>query len=500
MTNGLKVTAATAVAVVVLIGLLKCGGNKPAGPEQGTSLVMYCAAGMKPPVERIAKQYEAEYGVHVQLQYGGSGSLLSNMQVADKGDLYLAADYSYIEIAREKGLIAESMPVANLTAVIAVPQGNPKNIQSLEDLLRKDISVALGNPSAASIGKHTKKKLADQWPLLEKRVQASGVFKPTVNELANDVKIGAVDAAIIWDSVTAQYTELEAVHVPLLDHSVKHVHVAILKNSGAPTEALRFARYLTARDRGLKTFLEMGYAAIDGDAWAVSPELVLFSGGVNRLAVQDTLAEFEKREGVRIVTTYNGCGILVGEIKAGMRPDAYFACDTSYMDAVNDLFLDRINIAETDIVILTQKDNPKNIQSLEDLTKSGIRIAVANPEYSALGGLTVKLLEKAGLYAPVKKNITYGDSPTADFLTVRVKTGREDAAIVYRANTIHVGDELEVIEIDHPAAKAVQPISIGKASKYKHLMGRLVEAICAADSKEHFETKGFRWRGDESNE
>ena len=58
----------------------------------------------------IARRYEEAYGVKVMLQYGGSGTLLNNLQLADKGDLYLAADHSYTDIARGKGLIAEELP------------------------------------------------------------------------------------------------------------------------------------------------------------------------------------------------------------------------------------------------------------------------------------------------------------------------------------------------------------------------------------------------------
>ena len=71
------------------------------------TLDFYCAAGMKPPVAKIAEQYEKEYGVKINIIYGGSGTLLNNLEVAQKGDLYLAADYSYIDIAREKNLLAE---------------------------------------------------------------------------------------------------------------------------------------------------------------------------------------------------------------------------------------------------------------------------------------------------------------------------------------------------------------------------------------------------------
>ena len=35
------------------------------------SLMFYCAAGMKPVVESVAQDYYKEYGVRIDIQYGG---------------------------------------------------------------------------------------------------------------------------------------------------------------------------------------------------------------------------------------------------------------------------------------------------------------------------------------------------------------------------------------------------------------------------------------------
>ena len=495
MNTSIKISLLSLFIIAVLVFFLIPKKEKT-DHDFDEPLVFFCAAGVKLPVEAVAKEYEDEYGVKIQLQYGGSGTLLSSLRVAEVADLYLAGDFSYIDIARENGLLAEAIPLAFMRPVIAVKKGNPKNIRTIDDLLKPGVKVALGNPDAASIGKQTRLILQKQgsWKALAKHVEQIGVFKPTVPEIANDIKIGSVDAGIIWDATANQYPEIEAVHLPIFDAAQKQITVGIVKSGKHPTAALRFARYLGARDRGLLKFKEHGYAPVDGDKWAWKPEVVLFSGGLNRVAIEKTLADFQKREGVTILTTYNGCGILVGEMKAGQRPDAYFACDQSYMNQINDLFLDESQISETDIVLLVQKGNPKNIHSLKDLAKPGVKVAVANAKYSALGGLTDRLLNEAGLYDAVRKNVTYGDAPTADYLTVRVKTGREDVAILYLANTINVRDELDVVAIDHPAALAVQPIAIGKSSDHKYLMERLVDAIKSDVSQKTFESSGFRWR------
>lgn len=502
MYTGYKVLAISALLAGGLIALLAW---RPGRELSRSPLLVYCAAGVRLPVEKIAAEYAKEHGVEVQLQYGGSGTLLANLRVARRGDIYIATEKSTMDLARgasvaHEVLVREVLSAARQRPVILVPKGNPRALRRLDDLLRPDLRLALGNPEAAAIGKLTRDALRrlGMWEALQRRVTEGGVFKPTVPDIANDVKIGAADAGIVWDSTARQYPELEAVAVPEFDGISEPVQVGILTSSENPTRALHFARYLTARDRGLLRFRELGFEAVDGDAWADRPRIVLFSGGVNRLAIDETIKAFQEREGVDVETIYNGCGILVGQMRAGGRPDAYFACDTSYMEEVTDLFLEAEPISETDMVLIVRKGNPLRIEGLRDLTREGVKVAVANPDYSALGGLTRKLLEEVGIHDAVWRNITYGDAPTADFVVARVRTEREDVAIVYRANAMKRLDELEIVPIDHPAAKAAQPISIGKESRHRHLAERLVAAIKTAESRRRFEASGFRWAGRET--
>lgn len=494
MNFGRNILIVSAAVLAALGFLLYEQSTETRRESSAEALVFYCAAGIKHPVERIAKEYEQEYGTPIQIQYGGSGTLLSNITVTGDGDLYLSADESYIGIAKEKGLLREAIPVAYLVPVIAVQEGNPKGIRGLEDLYRSDVRVAVANPDAASVGKVTKTLFEElgQWEALSQNVT---VLKPTVNEVANDVKIGSVDAGVIWDAVANQYPEIEAIEVPQFVRDDWRITIGVLEGTERPSEALHFARYLTARDKGLTVFDEMGYKPVDGDVWAETPRLVLFSGGVNRMAIDETVNEFEEREGVKVERVYNGCGILVSQMLAGASPDAYFACDISFSNQVADMFLDFSNISKTRMVILTQKGNPKNIETLEDLTEPGLKVGMANAEQSALGALTVRLLDETGITEAFMKNVS-SQTPTADLLVNQTQVGGLDAAIVYEANTSQVRDKLEVIHIDHPAALAVQPFAVNKTSDHKYLMNRLYETILSKHSEEKFESVGFEWLAD----
>ncbi len=491
-TRNLVLLSILAAAVLVLVLRTKPGAAR--GSSSGRPLTLYCAAGIKPPVEAVAKEYEKKYGILVQIQYGGSGTLLSNLRVSGIGDLFIAADDSYLRIAETNALIAETIPLARMSPVIAVLKGNPKNVRSIADLYR--VNVALANPDVTAIGKVTRDLLrpSGQWEKLEKHAR---VFKPTVNDVANDVMLGAVDAGIVWDATIAQYERLEGVSVDPLSAARQTISIGVLRSAKQPWRALHFARYMGARDRGLHAFAGHGYKPVEGDAWAERPEVLLFSGGINRVAIEQTINQFEEREGARITRVYNGCGILVAQMKAGQKPDAYFACDTSFLAEVQDRFEPPVTIARNNIVILVQKDNPKSILQLSDLAAPGIKLGVANESQSALGTLTTRLLKSCGLHQSVMPNVRV-QTPTADLLVNQMRTGALDAVIVYEANAHLVKDRMTVVAIQDPAAHATQPFAIGKGSSQRLLTERLLNAIRSDASRTRFESAGFLWKATRS--
>ena len=477
--------------LIALIALLLADGKEAATSKE---LTLYCAAGLKTPVDKIIAEYQESYDTRIKVQYAGSGTLLNNLQIQKMGDLYIPADESYVKIAEEKDLIAEVIPIATQLPVIATSKENPMNITSVEDLARSDIRVSLANPEAASVGKMTQELLEqiNLWDKIHENVVANGVFKPTVNEVANDVKIGAVDAAIIWDSTANQYDEL--IHHPLKGNEsfIADAACTILTSCTQPTEALHFARFLTAKNKGLKHFESSGFTPANGDTWAEVPELTYYSGGVNRIAIENTLKEFSDREGIKINTIYNGCGILLGQIKTGGRPDLYHTCDITFMEGVEDLFLEAEMISKTDIVMLTPKGNPKNIQTLQDLTQDDLQLGLCNEEQSTLGTLSAIILREQNLYDEVQKNVRV-TTPTADMLVNQVDVGKLDVALVYLANTVNVTDTCDIIPIPLDNAMAIQTLAIAQQTQFPNLANRLHDVLYSVESKYQFLNSGFEW-------
>ncbi|MEZ5326090.1 MAG: molybdate ABC transporter substrate-binding protein [Verrucomicrobiales bacterium] len=493
MSKGKLILVLIAAAIAALVAILTLPESDR---SQGSNevLVVHCAAGLRLPVSEIVDAYKKETGRSVQLNFGPSGALEATLEVAG-GDLFLPADRSYIDSAKSKELVDEVIPVAYLTAGIAVARGNPRRIGGLDDLTAEGVKVVLANPEAA-VGKFTRKVLAATGLLdaIEKNVI---VTKPTVNEVAETVELGLADAGIIWDALAHQYENVAFVHVPEFDQRRKEACVGVLRSARNPTRALHFARYLSARDRGHEIFKKHGYEVPAGDKWSDEPHIAFFSGSMLRPAIEGQVAAFEQREGVQIATVYEGCGTLVAQMKSGASPDAYFSCDVKFLNMVQDRFEAGTVVARNDMVILVPKGNTKGLHSLEDLAAPGLKLGIAHPEKSALGDLTVNLLRRVGIYDKIEAtgNIVLYASK-GDELVNQVQVGALDAAIVYRSNansTAMIQETCEIVGIENSTAFATQPYAVSRKSDYPQLMTRMRDALTASVGKASFQKFGFYW-------
>ncbi len=487
------------VLAVVLGGYLILQKSRPvaeSGPG-GRAITIFCAAGVKIPLEAVAEAFIKETGKPLKFQFGGTATLLSQLRVsAGAADLFISADAVSIAEAKNLGLIAEMLPFGKQTPVIAVAKGNPRNISSLGDLLNDGVRFAIANPESASVGKLSKMAFGSRW---EEAKAKAAVMKFTVPEIAADLTVGSVDAAIVWDATVEQFKGLEAVHTQELDALAEPVTVAVTTSSQAPADALMFARFLAAPEKGNPLLKANGLTPLPGDTWATRPELIVYSGSVNRPAVEGLLRVFSEREGVDITTVFNGCGILCAAMETMKQsanpkfPDLYYACDMCFVPPVAEDFQFVTPLTETDIGIVVPKANPYNVRTLQDLTRSGLRVGLCNVKQSTLGYMTGGILAATGLEEAVRKNVV-SEVPTADLLVNQLRTGSLDAAIVYRVNVHLHGEVVSFFPIDHPGAKAVQPVSVWKKSPRSQLANRLKNFLIA--HPQDFEKAGFRWLGE----
>jgi len=182
-------------------------GSGETNPTAPLVLRVYCAAGIRPPMERIKDAFEKQHpGVETRMEYDGAGKLLGRLVTAKapeyRPDVFVSGDALYGEKARQQGLVDRIETLASFRPVIAVPKSNPKSIGSLADLARPGLAVALGDSRATAVGVATD-ALLEKANLMAVR-RNSRVGGSTVQELGNAVMLGHADAAIIWDATTHQ--------------------------------------------------------------------------------------------------------------------------------------------------------------------------------------------------------------------------------------------------------------------------------------------------------
>ena len=69
------------VLSVALVAWLAFFLQKKSDEPGAKSLTVYCAAGIQPPVEEAARQFEKELGVKVHLEYASSGVLANKLKL-----------------------------------------------------------------------------------------------------------------------------------------------------------------------------------------------------------------------------------------------------------------------------------------------------------------------------------------------------------------------------------------------------------------------------------
>ena len=237
-----------------------CEGKSPDESKDKTvELLLYCGAGIRPPVQEIADTFEREHGIKVTTDYAGSEVLLSKMKLTGSGDLYMPGDKHYVEQADRQGIILSQQPVCYFVPTILVQKGNPKNISSLRDLLAKGVKLGIGDAKACAIGRKTKQIFAKNnisWEDVEENVDFQSL---TVNELGMQIQAGSLDAVIVWDAIARYYSEHGTeLAISVEQNVISTVNIGILTFTKNRSIAEKFVQFAVS-ERGQDIFEQHNY-------------------------------------------------------------------------------------------------------------------------------------------------------------------------------------------------------------------------------------------------
>jgi molybdate transport system substrate-binding protein len=252
-------TSADLARIAVLVAAVivtAAGGCRPSAEEPNEVLIL-CGTSFRPPVEALAKRFEAETGSTVLLSFGGSEDLLPIVKNKAQGDLFVTHD-PYLRFTEEAGALLGYAQVGHMVPVIVVKKGNPLKIQGYEDLARPGVRVVLPDPNYATAGKMV-------FELLDKRKLRQAVMENVGNaqvrshkDVAEAIRLGHRDAGVMWNGVVHGWRDDIEV-VPGHGEKFEEIRVAVigLSYSAKRQRVEQFLKF--AETHGPKVFAEYGY-------------------------------------------------------------------------------------------------------------------------------------------------------------------------------------------------------------------------------------------------
>ncbi|NOZ22513.1 MAG: molybdate ABC transporter substrate-binding protein [Planctomycetes bacterium] len=228
----------------------------------------------KPAMEEIAKLFEKQFNVRMELHFGSSGAMLSQMQIARRGDIYFPGSTDFMEKARKLALIVPETEktLLYLLPAINVQRGNPKGIKSLADLAKPGMRVAVANPRSVCVGLYAVEIL--EGASLGEKVRANIVTYPeSCAATCRTVALKQVDAVLGWR--VFQHWSPRNVESLLIDPKfvprVCSVPIAVSRFSRNRDLAEKFVSF-AASERGKAVFRKWHYLCDEGPIRKFAPQ------------------------------------------------------------------------------------------------------------------------------------------------------------------------------------------------------------------------------------
>jgi molybdate transport system substrate-binding protein len=224
---------------------------------------------------------------------------------------------------------------------------------------------------------------------------------------------------------------------------------------------------------------------------------VLSAAGLVKVS-NDMKTEFEKENpDVTVNVKSGGSGELFGLLETQKNADIFIPGDYKYMqDAIDRGYIQNKtvkNVTKNIPVIAVQKGNPKNITSLKDLAKPGVKVALGDPNGPAIGKTSEKLLNKSGINESVQNNVIVKTTTVNQLLTYLV-TGEADATIIWQdmGTWSESQGKIEIIEISqNENIISTVPIAVTVYTQNNDLTQKYEEFVTGPKGKAIWEKWGY---------
>ena len=230
-------------------------------------------------------------------------------------------------------------------------------------------------------------------------------------------------------------------------------------------------------------------------AQSSSKRTLIFAGAASKPATEEIIHAFQKKFGIPADVVFGGSGFVLSQMKLAKKGDLYFPGSSDFMEKAKKeglVFPESEKIVTYLIpAINVQKGNPKGIGSLKDLTRDGIRVAIANPEMVCVGTYAVEIVEKN--LSPFEKekfkknlvNYTESCEKTANAIALKAV----DAVLGWRVFQYWDPQRIETIYLKPEEIPRIGyiPIAISRFTQDGMLAQRFIDFLLSPEGKAIFQ-------------
>jgi molybdate transport system substrate-binding protein len=244
------------ILVSSLLALLTASPLAVADDSQakGKSVSVSAAASLSGAFRDIASQFEkAHPGLKVELNLAGSPTLVNQIQQGAHVDVFASADEANMKKLIDAQLVrGEAKVFARNRLTIAVQKGNPKKIESLADLAKPGLTIALAGPTVP-VGRYAREAFSKAGVAVPE-----GSQELDVKAVLQKVALGEADAGIVYVTDIAG-PEVEGIAIPEGQNVLASYPIATLRDAENPAGGEAFVSFVLSPD-GQQTLARFGFA------------------------------------------------------------------------------------------------------------------------------------------------------------------------------------------------------------------------------------------------
>lgn len=184
--------------LVLLLGFSVIGCTQTSTEKK---LDIMVNAGLKKPMGELVEKYQDEKGVTINVSYGASGSLYSQIHTGQPCDMFFSANYKYIDkLDKEDKILKMGKNIFKEKLVLAVSKDAKDKIKSIQDITKEDVTLAITDKNAP-VGVYSETALKNLGIMDKLKEQESIKARPSnVANSAMLIKENQVDATILYKS------------------------------------------------------------------------------------------------------------------------------------------------------------------------------------------------------------------------------------------------------------------------------------------------------------